>query len=278
MRFRKLIRLYNRLRFRNEVHVGDGSAWSVDREASVRDCRVRLGGGSEIRIDAGAVVRNVSFQVASGSHVHIESGVKMEGLDISVWKGSELVFGKDGGFNGVDFSVGKGKVSIAENNYFDAGSSTLRPCVSVQDGRLEIGDHNRIRGSFWVRFGGEAVVGRYNCINEQSEIRADESVRIGSYNMISYCCDIWDTNTHGAYTPEEKKELFEKDFPQIGKERKRPRTAPVRIGDGNWIGKYACILKGVTMKDNATVGTRAVVSNMTVEDGEVVVSPKGSVL
>ena len=273
-----MIRLYNRLRFHNKVYVSDGSAWSVGRRATVRDCQVRLNGGSEIRIGAGAQLRNVSFQVDSGSHVRIGEGVILEGVEVCVWRKSELVLEKDGQFRGVAFSVENGKVHIAENNLFDSGTSMLLPRVSVKDGRLEIGEYNSIKGSLWVRFGGEAVLGKYNCINEQTEIRADESVRIGSYNMISYSCDIWDTNTHCAYSLEEKQKMFERDFPLIGKERKRPRTAPVRIGDGNWIGKYACILKGVTIHDNVTVGTRAVVSNMVIEDGEIVVSPKGSVL
>ena len=278
MRFKKLTRLYNRLRYRSRIHVSDGSAWTVDKRAIVRNCDVRLNGNSEVRIGAGAIVTGVSFQVASRSHVSVEAGARLEGLTICVWNQSELIIGKDGQFRGMDFSVEKGKVILAEGNHFGTGSGSARPCVSVQDGSLEIGDHNRVQGSFWVRFGGEAVIGRYKCINECTEIRADESVRIGSYNMISYCCDIWDTNTHSVYSLEEKKAMFEKDFPGIGRERKRPATAPVRIGDGNWIGKYACVLKGCTLKDNVTVGTRAIVSNIVAEDGQVVVSPKGQVL
>lgn len=270
--------MYNRLRYHNEIRVSGDSSWSVDKQATVRDSVIKLSGKSVIWVGAGAVVRNVAFQVASGSSVRIEDGVRLDGMDICAWNGSDVVFGKDGHYHNVDFSVGKGKVYIAEENHFDSGMSIIRPCVSVMAGSLEVGDHNRIMGSFWIRFGGKASIGRYNCINEQTEIRADESVTIGSYNMISYSCDIWDTNTHCAYTLEERIEAFEKDFPQIGKERNRPKTSPVTIGDGNWIGKYACVLKGVTLKDNVTVGTRAIVSNMVVEEGGIVVSPKGQTI
>ena len=276
MRFKKLTRLYNRIRFRSSVYVNGDSSWSVAKSATVRGCLVKLSGGSELRIGAGAIVKGVSFQIAGGSRVSIEEGASLKAMAICVWNGSDLVFGKEGQFRQVDFSVEKGNVHVGDYNCFDFGTSTLKPCVSIMDGSLETGDHNRIRGSVWVRFGGKVSIGKYNCINEQTEIRADESVRIGSYNMVSYCCDIWDTNTHSPYSLEEKKILFEKDFPGIGKERKRPKTAAVMIGDGNWIGKYACILKGVTLKDNVTVGTRAIVSNMVVEDGGVVVSPKGN--
>ena len=31
----------------------------------------------------------------------------------------------------------------------------------------------------WVRFGGHLIIGRYNCINNGSEIRCDESVTVG---------------------------------------------------------------------------------------------------
>jgi len=237
-----------------------------------------MNGASKIRIGAGATLKDVTFQVAGKSSVLVEDGVCMEGLDICVWKGSELVFGKGGQFQEIGFSIEKGMVHLAENNCFDSGASTVCPIVSIKDGSLEIGDHNHIKCSFWIRFGGKVKIGSYNCINENTEVRSDESVSIGSYNLVSYNCDIWDTNTHSFYTLEEKEAMFKKDFPNIGIERRRPKTAPVIIGDGNWIGKYACILKGVTMKDNVTVGTRAIVSNETVEEGSVVVSPKGNVL
>lgn len=278
MRFKKLTRLYNRLRFGNRLYVSEGSVWQAEKDALVRNCSARINGRSAVTIGAGAIVRNVSFQIASGSRVRIEDGACLEGMEICLLKGSELVFGKDGRFRDVFFSVEKGKVHIADNNRFGSGVSTTRPRIEIENGSLEIGDHNHVKGSFWVRFGGEVVIGRYNCINEQTEIRADESVHIGSYNMISYNCDIWDTNTHCPLPLDEKKALFEKDFPTIGRERQRPKTSPVSIGNGNWIGKYACILKGVTIKDNVTVGTRAIVSNMQVEDGSVIVSPKGSVV
>ena len=134
------------------------------------------------------------------------------------------------------------------------------------------------QNAVWVRFSGVLSIGRYNCINAGSSIRCDESVQIGSFNMISYDCDIWDTNTHCFYTLEQKKKMFEKDFPFIGRERNKPKTSPVVIGDGNWIGKNACILKGSTLGNETVVGTRAIVSNMLVEDGAKVTPAKSEII
>ena len=77
---------------------------------------------------------------------------------------------------------------------------------------------------------------------------------------------------------EEKKRLFERDFPSIGRETKKPSASPVRIGDGNWIGKLACVLKGSRIGDGVTVGTRAIVSNQELADHSTYVSEKGRII
>ena len=76
---------------------------------------------------------------------------------------------------------------------------------------------------------------------------------------------------------EDKEAMFEKDFPAIGKEPNKPDTKPVAIGDGNWIGKRSCILKGSVLGNETVVGTRAIVSNMTVGDGGRVLPSKSEI-
>lgn len=279
MRFDRLRRRLRRIfdRTGNAFALGEGSACPIPKDADVRDCSFRLHGKSTLIVESGAKMRNVSFQVDSASTVRIASGTVLEDVDICVWNRSELSIGKDCSVHGVRFVVEKGKVAISDHNVLSGGSRADMPVMTVVDGCISLGDHNHLQNSVWVRFGGNLSIGRYNCINAGSEIRCDESVTIGSYNMVSYECDIWDTNTHSFYSLEEKKAMFEKDFPAIGKEPNKPDTKPVAIGDGNWIGKRSCILKGSVLGNETVVGTRAIVSNMTVGDGGRVLPSKSEI-
>ena len=279
MNFGKFRRLARRLfdRTHNEIVLGKGSVCEIPSESDVSETKVSLHGRSRLIVEPGVRIRNASFQVDSGSTVRIESGTVLGDVDICVWKRSDLSIGKDCRLDHVRFVVEKGKVEIADNNVYSSGNRADMPVVTIANGTLAVGDHNNLQNSVWIRFGGTLSIGRYNCVNAGSSIRADESVRIGSYNMISYGCDIWDTNTHCFYTLEEKKEMFEKDFPAIGRERNKPQTKPVVIGDGNWIGKDACILKGSTLGNEVIVATKAIVSNMTIEDDAKVMPAKSEV-
>lgn len=279
MSFRKFRRFARRLfdRTHNEIALGKGSVCGIPAEADVKETKVILHGKSKLIFEPGVRVRNASFQVDAGSTVRIASGTVLEDVDVCVGNRSEVTVGKDCRLVHFRFVVEKGKVEIADNNIFSNGNRADLPMVTVANGTLAVGDHNHLQNTIWIRFGGALTIGRYNCINAGSQIRSDESVRIGSYNMISYDCDIWDTNTHCFYSLEEKKEMFEKDFPAIGKERNKPQTSPVVIGDGNWIGKGACILKGSTLGDETVVGTRSIVSNMTVGNGAKVVPAKSEI-
>lgn len=277
MKFRKFKRFWFDLfdRSHNTVYVDENATCQITPSASMTESLVRINGESSLVVEGGATIRNTSFQIDTQSKVIVESGASLDNVNICVWNHSILVIGKDDRITRVNFVVEKGEVQIAHDNYISNGDKVDKPSVIVSDGTLVIGDHNNLKNSFWIRFGGIVSIGKYNCINEGSEIRCDESVAIGSYNMISYNCDIWDTNTHCDYSSEEKKEMYEKDFPKIGLERKKPKTKPIVIGDANWIGKYACLLKGSQIGNEVTIGTRAIVSNVSVEDGMTVVSPKG---
>ena len=279
MKFRSVRRFARRLfdRTHNEIALGTGSVCEIPSEADVKDTIISIHGKSKLIVEPGVRIRNASFQIDSGSTVQIASGTVLEDVDVCIWKHSGLSIGKDCRMDHIRFVVEKGKVEIADHNVFSSGNRADMPVVTLANGTLAVGDHNNLQNSVWIRFGGALSIGRYNCINAGSSIRVDESVRIGSYNMISYGCDIWDTNTHCFYTLEEKKEMFEKDFPTIGRERNKPQTKPVAIGDGNWIGKDACILKGSTLGNEVIVATRAIVSNMTIEDGAKVMPAKSEV-
>lgn len=275
MKFRKLIRWYNRYisRSHNLIFYDYGCLYNKGNGAIVKNSNISINQNSSLCVSAKAIVNNVHFQVDKNSTVTILPGVHIENADICVWNHSSLILGTNSIVNGASFVVEKGNVCIGDENRVEAGMR-----VTVCDGAIEIMDHNVLSNTFWVRFGGRINIGSYNCINEGTNIRADESVSIGSYNMISYHCDIWDTNTHFRYSLEEKKINFVKNFPYIGNEHKKPTTNPVRIGDGVWLGKYACILKGTILNNQATVGTRTVISDTVIDTGKTVVSSKSRII
>ena len=279
MRLGKFKRWFLRLfdRSGNELLVGKGSVCSVDRNAQMDHCFVKVGGKSKVILSEGARVSRTRFQLSGNSIVTIGPGCVLEDADICLWAGSSLTVGERSRLYRAHIVLERGEADLGPDNVLSPCKSVFPPSIRIAHGTLETGDHNHLGCSFWIRFGGKIVVGRYNCINHGSEIRSDEQVTIGSYNMISYDCDIWDTNTHRFYSLEEKKEMFPKDFPYVGKEQKKPDTKPVTIGDGNWIGKRSCILKGSTLGNETVVGTRAIVSNMTVGDGQRVLPSKSEI-
>lgn len=279
MRFGRFKRFVCRLfdRSGNEVSLGAGTECLVPKDAQVRNSVVRIHGKSKLIVEPGACVCDSSFQIDSGSTVVVSAGTSLEGVDICVWNKSELSLGRECRMEHVRFVIDRGKVEVSEGNVFSRGTRAETPTWTVADGCVSIEDHNHLQNAAWVRFGGHLTIGRYNCINAGSEIRCDESVTVGSYNMVSYDCDIWDTNTHCHYSLAEKKRMFEDDFPFIGRERNKPETSPVVIGNGNWVGKRSSILKGSTLGNENVVGTRAIVSHVTVGDGQRVLPSKSEV-
>jgi acetyltransferase-like isoleucine patch superfamily enzyme len=153
------------------------------------------------------------------------------------------------------------------------GRQALNPVVAIDNGKLVIGAYNVVKADIKLRFGGICSIGTYNCINEGSEIRCDQSVVIGDFNMISYECMIYDTNTHCIYPPEVRREISKADFPFLGTETEKPNTMPVAIGNDNWLGKRCVILKGSVLGNQVTAGTNAVVSNLYVNRGLVIGNP-----
>ena len=218
------------------------------------------------------------FEIQNHCDVEIGENVVISNVSICVSNASKVTIGQSSFIDNVIISITSGELNIGGNNILSKGEKNDIPNIVVTNGTVQIADHNVVKSTIWIRFGGHLKMGRYNCVNEGSEIRSDESVSIGSYNMISYNCDIWDTNTHFMYDYATKTRKFEKDFPIIGLETNKPNTKPVIIGDGNWIGKYACILKGSIIKNDAVIGTRTVVSNQIVDDSDIVVSGKNCII
>lgn len=196
-------------------------------------------------------LHNVTIYLKGKSRLYLMDGVSMSDYNIYL-EDSILIIGR--------------------NCIFDKGHSTNQPNILISNqSYLEISNNNLIRCSFWIRFGGRCKIGEYNGICEDTEIRCDESILIGSYNMISYQCMIYDTNTHNIYPKDKRRLMTMNDFPNIGKEIEKPPTAPVVIGNDCWLGKRAVVLKGTIVESEVVVATNAVVSNLKVPSGSIAV-------
>ncbi len=121
---------------------------------------------------------------------------------------------------------------------------------------FEIGPHARI------------VLGRWSWIGHDCKIRAHEGeVRIGAKTVLGQECTI-SAFQHVSIGREcivaDRVMLI--DFDHGAAEVERPirlqgiYKRDVRVGHNVWIGYGACLLRGVTVGDNAIIGTSAVVT------------------
>jgi len=98
----------------------------------------------------------------------------------------------------------------------------------------------------------EAVlsIGSGSTIGYGSIISVSREVTIGDHCMIAPGCLIMDSDDHPV-NPEKRLRNEPVD---------RADVLPVRIGSNVWIGCDCSVLKGVTIGDNAVIGTRSVVT------------------
>lgn len=93
---------------------------------------------------------------------------------------------------------------------------------------------------------GRIVIGRDVTINDGATIVAYQEVRICDNTMVGEYVTIRDQN-HGARSGE----LIR---------RQNYEVASVSVGDGAWLGRGVCVLKGVSVGDGAVVAANAVVT------------------
>jgi len=101
--------------------------------------------------------------------------------------------------------------------------------------------------------GGRIVIGGGTYLNRNTEVIAQQEVRIGRHCMIAWDVVIMDTDQHGI-------------------DGALPVAKPVVIGNYVWIGCRALILKGVQIGDHAVIGAGAIVTH-DVPPGGVVTGP-----
>jgi len=105
------------------------------------------------------------------------------------------------------------------------------------------------------------ILGDNIFVNQGTEIRCENCIRIGCNVFISYDCLILDTNTHST-DPIARAMEIEQGYPNstVKTEKSLPLTAPIEIGKNVWIGMRAAVLKGTSIGDNSVVGLMSVVS------------------
>lgn len=216
----------------------------------------------------------------SGSNVRIQGKAKISrdvqivNSTIYVDATSTLKLGKHVRLDGIGLFLTNGaKVEISDYSFIEKGRNSSVPEYIINSGNLFVADHTKLACSrLWVRFGGILEIGKYTNINNGTEIRSDEFVKIGNFCRISYNIRIWDTNTHNAYSPEVRRKMTIDYFPSFGREFECPVTKPVIIGDGCWLGERVSILKGTTLGENVTVAFNTTVSNKNIPAGKKVIS------
>lgn len=275
MIYNRVVRKFKKLLgFKPQViFYDDTSHVEVSCSAVFTNSRIELKGVSRLIISEGVVIDGM-YIMLEDSELIINPNVKLSKGNIYAKNNSIIKISSSVHVDTYDLTLEHSNLYIGENCYLNQGRSALRPYIAISQGELHIADHNVIRADFWIRYGGVVKIGQYNCINELTEIRCDESITIGDFNMISYDCNIWDTNTHCIYDPKIRREKTITDFPIIGKESERPKTNPIHIGNDCWVGKGAVILKGSTLQDNVVVATKAIVSNKVVKHNRKIVSIK----
>lgn len=209
---------------------------------------VRIRRSAKFRASSCVKIINTNVAVDSNSTLILEEGAQIINCDVYV----------------------HGSMHIGKHTKI--GSQKKRITVTIDDGQLTIGHHSQLLSDWtWIRFGGQLYIGDYTNINGGGQLRADESVRIGDYCMISYNVNIWDTNTHTFYPAEKRRGLTEKYWPYYGREIEKPKTAPIVIGSDVWIGENVGILKGSTVGSGSVIGLGCTIAGKHIEDGTKVV-------
>ena len=218
------------------------------------------------------ILRGANVRV-QGNFVCPRNNVMLKGAKIYVDGKSTLVLHEHVRLNRINLLVFNGAtVEIGNYSILGKGGNSVRPNYIVDGGELNIADHVKLSCQrVWVRYGGKASIGRYTNINEGSEIRSDERVCVGSFCSLSYNLRIWDTNTHCIYPPEKRRELACAKFPDLFFEYERPKTAPVVIGDGCWLGEKVSVMKGSKLGDNVIVGYNTTVCGESIPENKTVV-------
>ena len=148
------------------------------------------------------------------------------------------------------------------NGTFSLGKGSSIPFLHLDfsgNGRIHIGENNRLLGNFATRLPDSRIrVGDRCFIAAGTMVIAAQSVEIGNDVLIGEGCYISDNDGHSLDL-----EIRSHDLTNRRKGIKiwdGIATAPVVIGDNAWIAPRSIILKGVTIGRGAVIGAGSVVT------------------
>ncbi len=149
-----------------------------------------------------------------------------------------------------------------KDGFYAETAQIFRFIRSKHQPAVELGEHVSLYAgcSFSLGPNGRCKVGDFTLLNG-ALIMAEEYIEIGSHVLISWNVGIADSDFHPLDPAKRLQDTYAL-APYYENRPPRPelKTAPVRIGDGAWIGMGAIILKGVTIGENSVVAAGAVVT------------------
>jgi acetyltransferase-like isoleucine patch superfamily enzyme len=187
----------------------------------------------------GAIDRHLIWRVASRVSIlrSLRLSLSCRGF-VLVARGTRLKFGKGA------------RIRLEPGAFLCIGFAHFTPTpASMHLGRgaevIVSGTAQILRGCrVFVNDGGRLSLGSRTYVNDCSTLTCFEELSIGAGCSISWSTNILDTNIH---------EIIVEGEP-------RPRTAPVRIEDGVWIGTGATVLPGVVVGTGAVIAAGSVVT------------------
>lgn len=216
-----------------------------------------------------------NVRISSDSMVEIGHNVSINNSQIYICNKSKLIIADGTKINNAIIYCNNGSIFFGKQNVISGISNSNKLNITIDSGHLSCAHRVKLALSrLWIRFGGQCQIGEYTNINHDTEIRADESITIGSYCQISYNIKIWDTNTHNILSPEKRKDIAMKYWPFYGFEESRPTTKPIIIGDLCWIGERSSIFKGTKLGNNVIVGYDTLISDKVIPNDAKVVTEK----
>lgn len=140
-------------------------------------------------------------------------------------------------------------------------------CVFACDGDplIKISENSIIEAEFTFLRAGTVKIGARVYIGTKTNLTITKGIFIGNDVMISWGCELIDTNMHSLQFEERKNDVLitggYDGFTGQDKNWETVKCEKITIEDKVWIGLKAIILSGVTIGEGAVIGAGSVVTS-----------------